>query len=1259
MKKFFYSVFALATMLLATTSCSQEMDEASAPIMSGVTSFSVSLNGATGTRAYADGTTATKLHYEVYQNGQRVIDAETNISTTASVELPLLKGETYDIIFWAQAANGSIYDVSNLKEIKVTYDENTMANVEAYDAFYNALPSFKADSKTHTIELRRPFAQLNLGTSDWGEVKVDDGSDAVTDSKVVIKGLAKTFAPLTGIASGDETATFHLNTIPDGNFNFTIDDKTYKYLSMNYLLVPGAKDPQGLLPYQEETADSQGKANVDITFTLNRGTKELFEIEVPNAPVQRNWRTNVVGQLLTSTSFDVIIQPGIDGNYGTNALLEEVLSKGGEFTLASDVTLAEAITVPEGVEAKINLNGKTLTVVGDENAIVVGGQLNVTNGTVISSETAGMYAFKVNSGATLNIESDATVKAQGEAASAIYMKGGVLNVNGVVESKGTNVAAIFYYGSGVADVNVDGTIKSDYYALVSYQGTTNVFVSEDSEMGKIMLGSAGTMNLTYAGETQPTVENDGTAVTLNVKKVGETQYKGIYTVDAAKKEYNVTSAEGVLNLHKLMADISTGEGNGATINLTADVDLENQPFTPIDKMWVTFNGNNHTIKNLNVTGENDWAGRSGFFTYLGGGTISNLTLENVTSTGRQAGIFAGQQEGGKIENCTIAGNNTIEWSTTTGVDNITGNGIGAFVGVSVSYGSGNEISGTIAEGATVSLKPGEMTSAWTVNNKYFGGLWESTNLTVVTPTLNITDNGTVGYIVSSDGELQAAIRSLQASGATITLADGTYSQDIKLTVDNFGTGDKGDLIFKAAEGAEPIIAGTVTLGYREQNVGAAMWNGNVTFEGITFDHANVENHSIDVGDVTSLTLKNCKIIGDGEYGISSARGNSTGASRIEHCTFENAGMQLLGNFATNLVINTCTFKESCINVQAGSQPGVTVETCNFTNTLTSDYENESFYVIRAAQNNAAGVPLTIKDCTISIDSELSEIEDEQSKWGVIWNRGTSVAITVQNVAVTMSEAALKQTELLVTKTAGGAINATDLTVNGKEYIAEGVLKNNEGEYEIYKAAGLSYFSGKKVEGTINLVADIDMKNETFKTMLVTYSKELTLNGNNKNIKNIKLEDAGHNGNVGCTSLFQTDDNAKLTVNNLSVSDVTIETGATRAAVICAYNNAVLTLNNVDVTKANLTGEKNSAVLVGYTVKPVNIEGCDVTDSSVTTTGISSSTNSLYPAAAYVSRVNTATAVVTIKNSTNTTNLPAIGEIMNGGSATVDGTPFNN
>ena len=278
-------------------------------------------------------------------------------------------------------------------------------------------------------------------------------------------------------------------------------------------------------------------------------------------------------------------------------------------------------------------------------------------------------------------------------------------------------------------------------------------------------------------------------------------------------------------------------------------------------------------------------------------------------------------------------------------------------------------------------------------------------------------------VVSTTEELINAIKNAPVGEITyLALADGTYTENIDITLAALGK-QGGDVVIKAAKDANPIIAGTVTLGYRVQGTGAVMYNANVTFDGITFDHAATGIHSLNVQDVKSLTLKNCTIIGDGDYGIGSASGNATGASLIYDCTFINAAIQGLGNFCSGLVIDKCEFINSHINVQGGNS--VTVQDCSFNNTLTAANVGDSFYAIRSNS-----IPITVKDCEFNIDSTLTEVASAQSKWYLLANRGTT-NWTVTNVDVTLTEAALLQTELDITAcTSTGTINATNLTVNG-------------------------------------------------------------------------------------------------------------------------------------------------------------------------------------------------------------------------------------
>ncbi len=252
---------------------------------------------------------------------------------------------------------------------------------------------------------------------------------------------------------------------------------------------------------------------------------------------------------------------------------------------------------------------------------------------------------------------------------------------------------------------------------------------------------------TYTFETvavQPdAAENDNYYYMKKADDVGQLVAPGLWLT--ATNTYAITSPEGLVNLRTAIVD-NSGEVY-RTVNLMTDLDMTGVEYVPMSKMFLYFNGNNHTISNLTVTGS-DWAGRSGLFAYLGGGYIKDLTLENVTSTGSQAGAFIGHSEAGRLINCTLAGNNVVTWSGAT-ADTV-GDGIGAFVGVTIEP---VEFTGAIADGATVILVKNGMTADGNVSrtsktNTYVGGLCDG-----CTPTVNITNNGTVKTGIASAADL--------------------------------------------------------------------------------------------------------------------------------------------------------------------------------------------------------------------------------------------------------------------------------------------------------------------------------------------------------------------------------------------------------------------------------------------------------------------------------------------------------------------------
>lgn len=129
--------------------------------------------------------------------------------------------------------------------------------------------------------------------------------------------------------------------------------------------------------------------------------------------------------------------------------------------------------------------------------------------------------------------------------------------------------------------------------------------------------------------------------------------------DDGQGNYTVTSAEGLKNLAELVNEEWKLDIN---ITLTDDIDLTGIDWTPIGidynhQYTGTFDGGDHTITGLTVTGSNEYAG---LFGRIGsGGTVKNVVLEGVQITSDNslgyAGGIAGWSFKGKIENSSVSG----------------------------------------------------------------------------------------------------------------------------------------------------------------------------------------------------------------------------------------------------------------------------------------------------------------------------------------------------------------------------------------------------------------------------------------------------------------------------------------------------------------------------------------------------------------------------------------------------------------------------
>ena len=262
-------------------------------------------------RAYGDGSVVKTLHYAVYEGDDVIVASDVDGSPIPmtvdaknfTLSLNLVKGKTYDLIFWADATTGSPYTfTSSSKSVTVSYD-NT-GNNENRDAFFQALKGLTVNGPVQqTIQLRRPFAQVNIGTGDLADAQKVGLEVAATS--MTVSGVYDTLNLFTGIASGSADITYTA-AVPE---NETFPVNGYEYLAMNYIL--SGSEVTGT-DVQEASREL-----IDITYKVTCADKHEIDYSFTNVPIQRNYRTNIYGALLTNPAdFNIIVVPDFNEEPG-------------------------------------------------------------------------------------------------------------------------------------------------------------------------------------------------------------------------------------------------------------------------------------------------------------------------------------------------------------------------------------------------------------------------------------------------------------------------------------------------------------------------------------------------------------------------------------------------------------------------------------------------------------------------------------------------------------------------------------------------------------------------------------------------------------------------------------------------------------------------------------------------------------------------------------------------------------------------------
>ena len=316
MTRKFISFAAMAALVVSAGSCQKEpavVEEHDAKI-------SFTLQTGDQTKAIADATNIDILHYEVYpedvENATKPL-AEGSVKDddrdgVFTLDLSVILDQTYNFIFWAQVEpkeGKEHYDVSDLRRVRIRTYEDEMANDESRAAFF-AHKTFHVDGPelAETIVLYRPFAQVNVGTTTYDVPSLNLAEPLkVNQSAMRVYGIADTFNTITGEGEGEQEVLFQRNITPNGDADaedkmLEVKDSRYYWLGMNYLIVNGNSD----------------NVKVDMTFHTTHGE---INHSVDNVPVKENYRTNIIGDLLTA---DAVFEIVIDESFQTPDIIAQV-----------------------------------------------------------------------------------------------------------------------------------------------------------------------------------------------------------------------------------------------------------------------------------------------------------------------------------------------------------------------------------------------------------------------------------------------------------------------------------------------------------------------------------------------------------------------------------------------------------------------------------------------------------------------------------------------------------------------------------------------------------------------------------------------------------------------------------------------------------------------------------------------------------------------------------------------------------------------
>ena len=333
------------------------------------------------------------------------VTASVSGKTAVFPDQRLVSGHEYRFVFWADyvadntsetgRATDLNYDTQSFPTVSFKDGAAYKSNDDTRDAFFLVEDVTVSGPSTQSFELRRPFGQLNIITNDWGAIP-KEAADQLRPAKVKLtfNDVPNTIDLLTGEvsnAAGISGEAVEVSKIAQ--------DGDAKHLSFDYILAKEGE--QTILPgFTMDFLADDGNTKVTDTYTFT------------NIPVQRNYQTNVRGNLLTDrTGVEIEVVPEFYTpaiEISTEEELVGILTNGGNAVLTGDVTVSsQYLTLEEGENALLDLADHTITFDANGTALTAtGASVTFKNGTIIADKIEKVNVSAMTLGENGSMELD-------------------------------------------------------------------------------------------------------------------------------------------------------------------------------------------------------------------------------------------------------------------------------------------------------------------------------------------------------------------------------------------------------------------------------------------------------------------------------------------------------------------------------------------------------------------------------------------------------------------------------------------------------------------------------------------------------------------------------------------------------------------------------------------------------------------------------------------------------------------------------------